>query len=249
MELAKVVFGILGNIISIALRLVAPMPTFWRIYKRGTTEEFSADPYVASLVSCEFWLFYGILSPHGLLIAVDAGIGCALQAFYLCLYLWFANKQQRVKVVCLLGLSCMAVLIIVVTTLFFIRATIRILIMGILSDVSTIAVYYSPLTIVGLVIKTKSVEFMPFWLTFFLCLAACIWTTYGVILRDLFVEVPNAIGVLLGFVQLFLYIIYWKPLDRGLASSKIEITTQLVHEASIEILDCSNHDSSKKQLN
>jgi solute carrier family 50 protein (sugar transporter) len=86
------------------------------------------------------------------------------------------------------------------------------------------------------VIKTKSVEFMPFFLSFFLFLNAGIWSAYAVLVQDFFIgvsllihlhtvsiyvcvyiyinvlwkhfQVPNGVGVLLGSAQLILYAVY-----------------------------------------
>lgn len=57
----------------------------------------------------------------------------------------------------------------------------RSLIVGILCDVFNVMMYASPLTIMAKVIKTKSVKFMPFWLSFAnFCNGVC-WTTYALI--------------------------------------------------------------------
>ncbi|KAI3855170.1 hypothetical protein MKW92_018447 [Papaver armeniacum] len=68
--------------------------------------------------------------------------------------------------------------------------------------------YGAPLVVMKNVIATKSVEYMPFWLTFFLFLNGGIWSVYSVLVKDLFIGVPNAIGFVLGSVQLIMYIIY-----------------------------------------
>lgn len=50
-------------------------------------------------------------------------------------------------------------------------------------------VYFSSSSFQRLVIKTKSVEFMPFWLSFFLTLCAIMWFFYGLLIKDYYVAV------------------------------------------------------------
>merc|ERR1712187_742314 len=71
-----------------------------------------------------------------------------------------------------------------------------------------IILYGSPLVQLTLVVKTKSVEFMPFGMSFLTFVISCIWTMQGVVLFDLTVLIPNVLGVLLGAAQLVLYGLY-----------------------------------------
>ncbi|KAG6773166.1 hypothetical protein POTOM_020425 [Populus tomentosa] len=58
------------------------------------------------------------------------------------------------------------------------------------------------------VITTKSVEFMPFLLSFSILLNGGFWTLYALLAKDILVGIPNGIGLLLGIAQLILYGIY-----------------------------------------
>ncbi|XP_024315840.1 bidirectional sugar transporter SWEET6a-like [Brachypodium distachyon] len=69
------------------------------------------------------------------------------------------------------------------------------------------AMYASPLTIMVRVIKTKSVEYMPFFLSLVSFLNGVCWTSYALIKFDLCVTIPNGLGALFGLV---LYACYYK---------------------------------------
>ncbi|KZV43923.1 hypothetical protein F511_33601 [Dorcoceras hygrometricum] len=75
---------------------------------------------------------------------------------------------------------------------------------------ASIAMYGSPLVVMKQVIQTKSVEFMPFYLSLFSFLASSLWMAYGLLSHDLFLASPNLVGSPLGILQLLLYCKYRK---------------------------------------
>ncbi|KAE8720163.1 hypothetical protein F3Y22_tig00109908pilonHSYRG00027 [Hibiscus syriacus] len=75
-----------------------------------------------------------------------------------------------------------------------------------------IAIYiaYAPKQYRRQVIITKSVEFMPFHLSFMLTFSAIAWLLYGIFLKDLHIAIPNVLGLVFGILQMVLYAIYRK---------------------------------------
>ncbi|XP_055814347.1 bidirectional sugar transporter SWEET17-like [Solanum dulcamara] len=103
---------------------------------------------------------------------------------------------------------------ILVTTLlsaqFLLHGEMRISVIGFLSTGLNIIMYSSPLGDKKTVVRTKSVEYMPFLLSFFFFLNGGVWILYAVLVSDWFLGVPNGTGGFLGAVQLVIYAIYRK---------------------------------------
>ncbi|PQQ17203.1 bidirectional sugar transporter N3 [Prunus yedoensis var. nudiflora] len=90
-----IAFGILGNVVSFVVFL-APVPTFWRVYKKKSTEGFQSVPYVFALFSAMIWIYYAFLkSDEFLLITINA-FGCIIETIYISMYITYAPKQARV---------------------------------------------------------------------------------------------------------------------------------------------------------
>ncbi|MCO5579291.1 hypothetical protein L7F22_033145 [Adiantum nelumboides] len=90
--------GIIGNVLSV-LAFCSTIPTFWRIVKRKSVEDFSDHPYIFSLLSALLWGFYGLLtlSNGGLMLVIINGIGCIFQYVYLALYMAFSPTHKQVS--------------------------------------------------------------------------------------------------------------------------------------------------------
>ncbi|KAF4364795.1 hypothetical protein F8388_018471 [Cannabis sativa] len=211
------IIGIIGNVISF-LVFTSPIKTFWGVLKKKSTENYQGLPYITTLLSTSLWTFYGILNPNGLLIMTVNGAGAILQLIYVIIFLIYAPMDKKVKTGKLFAILDVGFFgSVIVLTLFAIREEIKLTFVGLLCAALTIGMYASPLTVMGLVIRMKSVEYMPFFLSFFLFLNAGIWSIYSMLVKDFFIGVPNAIGFILGCAQLILYSVYRnkskKPLE------------------------------------
>ncbi|BAD88223.1 putative MtN3 [Oryza sativa Japonica Group] len=198
--------GIAGNIFALVL-FISPLPTFKRIVRNGSTEQFSAMPYIYSLLNCLICLWYGLpfVSYGVVLVATVNSIGALFQLAYTATFIAFADAKNRVKVSSLLVMVFGVFALIVYVSLALFDHQTRQLFVGYLSVASLIFMFASPLSIINLVIRTKSVEYMPFYLSLSMFLMSVSFFAYGVLLHDFFIYIPNGIGTVLGVIQLVLY--------------------------------------------
>ncbi|KAJ8631111.1 hypothetical protein MRB53_024434 [Persea americana] len=208
---ARNIVGIIGNVISFGL-FISPAPTFYKIWKKRDVEEFSPIPYLATLLNCMLWVFYGLpfVTPNSFLVVTINGAGLVLEGIYLSMYFAFSTKKQRLKALkILLGeLAFVALVVTLVLTLAHTHKK-RTLIVGVLCVIFGTCMYASPLSVMRMVIRTKSVKYMPFYLSLANFLNGVCWTAYALIRFDIFITIPNGLGALFGAVQLILYGCYY----------------------------------------
>ncbi|KAK7257129.1 hypothetical protein RIF29_30871 [Crotalaria pallida] len=208
-EVCRNVVGVAGNIFAFGLNL-SPIPTFRRIVRNESTEMFSGLPYIYSLLNCLICLWYGtpLVSPNKLLLFSVNAIGATFQSVYIILFLIYAEKAKKVRMLGLLVAVLGIFAVVLVGSLQISDITTRRMVVGFLSCASLISMFASPLFIINLVIRTKSVEFMPFYLSLSTFLMTASFFLYGLLSYDAFIYVPNGIGALLGLTQLALYFYY-----------------------------------------
>ncbi|PHT41380.1 Bidirectional sugar transporter SWEET16, partial [Capsicum baccatum] len=177
------------NIIS-GLVFLSPVGTFKRIVKNRSTEDFDSLPYICTLLNSSLWTYYGIIKPGSYLVATISGFGVVVEIVYIVLFLLFAHPKMRNKTAILVGVLNVATLAtILLLVQFLLYGKMRIKVIGFLTAGLNIIMYGSPLGVMKTVVTTKSVEFMPFYLSFFLFLNGGAWTLYAVLLRDWFIGV------------------------------------------------------------
>ncbi|CAN1847260.1 Bidirectional sugar transporter SWEET2a [Linum perenne] len=208
--------GVAGNLCAFVL-FVSPIPTFRRIIRNQSTEQFSGLPYIYSLLNCLICLWYGMpfISPNIILVATVNSIGAVFQFVYIAIFIAYAEKTKKLKMSVLLGSVFVIFAAIAFVSLRFMDSHLRQLFIGYLSVFSLISMCASPLFIINLVIKTRSVEYMPLFLSIATFLMSVSFLAYGLLKGDTFIAVPNGIGAILGIVQLGLYYHYSSQFDEN----------------------------------
>ncbi|KAF5442231.1 hypothetical protein F2P56_034916 [Juglans regia] len=198
-ERLRLAVGVMGNAASLLL-YTAPILTFSRVIRKKSTEGYSCVPCVIALLNCLLYNWYGlpVVSKRWENFPVISinGLGILLELSFIVIYLWFASARGKMKVA-----VTVTPVIIVYHRKLFVRSV---------GLVASVAMYGSPLVVVKQVILTRSVEFMPFYLSFFSFLASSLWMAYGLLSHDLFLAAPNLVGSPLGILQLMLYCKYRK---------------------------------------
>ncbi|KAM3406490.1 hypothetical protein ACQJBY_000532 [Aegilops geniculata] len=201
-------FGLLGNVISF-MTYLAPLPTFYRIYKNKSTQGFQSVPYVVALFSAMLWIYYALLKSDEYLLITINSAGCVIETIYIVLYLAYAHKQARIftaKILLLLNVGVFGLILLL--TLLLTAGERRIVMLGWVCVGFSVSVFVAPLSVIRLVVRTRSVEFMPFSLSLSLTASAVVWFLYGLLIKDKYVALPNILGFAFGVIQMGLYALY-----------------------------------------
>ncbi|XP_059295348.1 bidirectional sugar transporter SWEET14-like isoform X1 [Lycium ferocissimum] len=206
------VFGILGNIVSF-LVFLSPLLTFYRIFKRKSTEGFQSVPYSVSLFSAMLYLYYAFLkgdvNENGTLLITINSFGIAVEVIYLAIFMRYATREAKIyttKLILLFNIASYGA--IVGLTYMLGNSYLRLVSIGWICAIFSVCVFAAPLSIMRRVIRTNSVEFMPFPLSFCLTICAIMWFFYGLLMKDLYIAMPNILGFLFGIAQMVLYTVY-----------------------------------------
>ncbi|XP_031739720.1 bidirectional sugar transporter SWEET7 isoform X1 [Cucumis sativus] len=231
--LARTVIGIIGNIIALFLFL-SPLPTFVTIWKRGSVEQYSPIPYLATLVNCLVWVLYGlpVVHPGSILVITINAAGTLIELVYIILFFVFSDRKKRMKVLLVLLIELVFITVLTLLVLFIFHThSKRSMVVGTICILFNIGMYASPLAVMNLllfsllilvsfmwfpinqeklVIKTKSVEYMPLSLSVASFANGVAWTIYALLPLDPYILIPNGLGTLFGLAQLILYASFYK---------------------------------------
>lgn len=217
--------AIVGIILGIALSL-SPIPTFVDIAVHSkTTGGYTAAPYIASLMCCSMWLTYAIMAGAAKFSMIPLNAVSFVVYFIYCgIYLYFSPDRFRTTK---LYMGALAIVAVAVTIGIVTKSVIFV---GIVATVTNCLMFAAPLMVMQLVIKTRSVRYMPLLLSLSGFLCACTWLLWAAVVSDYFVLIPNALGAFFGLIQIILYTVYWII---GRNDSRIEMSESLASAREI----------------
>lgn len=129
-------------------------------------------------------------------------IGSIIFGILIIIYLVFEIKKDIVD-------SIMNTLILIIGTWALYRALTIIIdddrVVGKICMGTTFIIFVSPIRVIIKVIKEKNYEYIPIYNCYLSFIYSALWLVYGIFITDFYVVFPNAIGIILSLVQIFIH--------------------------------------------
>ena len=219
METIQELSGWLGSGLTV-LSFISPIFPYINVLKgKIKFEDTPATLVTVSYINYCCWYVYGdmIFSDQ---IKYAYVIGAGINIILIIIYLAFEVKKYLVD-------SIMNTLILITGTWALYRALTVIIdddrIVGKICAGTSCLVLLSPIQILYKVIKDKNYRLIPFLNCFLIFLYSICWVVYGIFITDFYIVFPNAIAIILSFIEMLIFMNYKKkyPLigDRDFSST------------------------------
>ena len=84
-------------------------------------------------------------------------------------------------------------------------------VVGKICNVTAIIVFLSPIQLIYRVLREKNNYFLiPIYTAWVSLFSTSCWVTYGIMITDVYLMIPNIIGIILAIIQIVIYIIFKK---------------------------------------
>ena len=203
-DLVEAIFGWVGLVISTYFYF-SPVVPYAKVLKGEM--KYTDSPKMTlfcNLLNCILWIDYGLIK-ESLQLYLTCVIGGCLTLIWSTIYLIFFAKKNFV-----FGLVYNISAVAVILGLLFLFYSIDVEITGYVALIFNILMYFAPGEKIYTVITTGNYELIPIFSTIGTLLCAGCWLIYGIYQVDLNLIIPNILGLLFGFLQLFVYCIYKK---------------------------------------
>ncbi|KAE8888262.1 hypothetical protein PF005_g28103 [Phytophthora fragariae] len=230
------ILGALRVLTTVAALMVgiSPLPDFYRIHKTHTTGEVSLLPI--TLLSCNsfMWSIYGYSTDNIFPVLVCNLYGMSTSIVFSSIYYrWSTDRASIHKIwsraACVLAAGTLYLILgscgATGQTFDQVAST-----FGFIAVAINIALYASPLANMKKVIETKDASSLPITISAVFLGNAALWVVYSITVGDMFVMVPNLLGMLLCAAQVALYVKYRPRRGQDAAESTNFNKSKLVGE-------------------
>ena len=214
-KLVESIFGWIGFVISTYFYM-SPVVPFLKVIKG---EKYYKDApgilLICNIMNCILWTDYGLLKDSFQLYFTCA-LGGSITLIWITIYFSFLSKKNFFLsfLINLLLFSIISAITYVFYEILDIKIT------GYVALVFNILMLAAPGEKIYTVIKTGNYELIPIFSTIGTLLCAGSWLMFGVYQRDLNLIIPNGLGLMFGFFQLFVYCYYYKKSKTALSEDE-----------------------------
>ena len=148
------------------------------------------------MLNCSLWCLYAVplVTANRNLPLICNTVGTSFQLFYLLVYLAFCKRRAYYGAVVLATLLVPVTAALLMLVVFPQPVEYYTTGLGVAATVLNIFMYASPLTIIGLVVRTRSVEYMPLPITLACGFCSCSWVVYGIYVGDIYITTVRLAG-------------------------------------------------------
>jgi len=125
-----------------------------------------------------------------------------------------------------------------------ISQTTKEMVVGLTVNFNLVFFYGGPLSVIGSVIKEKSSVRIHRRTLIMNTVNGAFWTAYAISIVDFYIMIPNALGVLLGFVQILLCMVYPAKQVRSISEAEIDDSDHRVVVQDVDVDFQSNVETS-----
>ncbi|KAI5074196.1 hypothetical protein GOP47_0010157 [Adiantum capillus-veneris] len=208
-HLAIHVLGVLGNIASVTFFL-ASLPS---VLKMVRTKSACAEDVVSAvngqmvrMMTCCMWMVYAcVRGQFALWILLTNSLGCGLSLAFLIPFFYFSPCPQRRHALKKLIVTSCALGITVGIMLWLLESkSSRIKAMGIISGIFSSLIHLGLLSQVKEALAYKDQSYLKPHASILAFIKGGTWVAYGLLSMDIYIMIPNGVGVLTGCVQMLL---------------------------------------------
>ena len=202
-DLGSTIFGWVGNALALYF-YIAPIVPFVKVIKGQMTWKQSPGVLLlCSFLNCILWSDYGLITNQFLLYLAN-GLGGTITLIYITIFLIHVADRKV-----LLSLFYNFFLICCIVEIYFVfYYLVPFKVTGIIANVFNVLMYAAPGEKIYQICKGASYQLIPIWSTIGGTACSTSWMCYGIYQKDIYVVIPNALGVLASIVQIVVFVIY-----------------------------------------
>ncbi|VDN03390.1 unnamed protein product [Thelazia callipaeda] len=184
------------------------IPICVNIWKRRSTVDISAVPFLMGVLGAVYWLRYGIMKIDYTMISVNI-FAASLMSIYLIFYHFMSEKKLWISI------EICAVIFLISLMLFLVQIYGKDIFhpLGFTCMTFNIINFGAPLAGLKVVLRQRSCDTLPLPMCIANLLVSSQWALYGILVSDVYIITPNSIGVILALIQVSLFLIF--PMKQG----------------------------------